>query len=141
MYRFLLLCLLFPNILLFAQPPQKQKLERRLEQLRKAMIDANEDKLSKLVSDQLSYGHSSGHIDDKKEFIEKLTSGRSDFVRMDISEQQITLSGKTAIVRHILQGDILDGGKPGKVSLYVLQIWQRTHGEWILLARQAAKRN
>ena len=38
--------------------------------LTKAMLAADRDKLEALVSDSLSYGHSSGRIESKKEFVE-----------------------------------------------------------------------
>ena len=70
--------------------------------LTKAMVDGDRATLEKLAADQLGYGHSGGHIDDKKEFVEKIASGNSDFLSIDLTEQTITISGKTAIVRHIL---------------------------------------
>lgn len=140
MIRYLILFMLLPTVSLSAQPNNQRKLEVSLERLRLAMIDADSIQLGKLVSEQLSYGHSSGQIDNKKLFIEKLTSGKSDFVNMTISDQQINLSSKTAVVRHILQADILDSGTAGKVNLYVMQIWQKKKGQWLLLARQAVKR-
>jgi ketosteroid isomerase-like protein len=87
----------------------------------------------------LSYGHSGGHIDDKKEFVEKLASGASDFVTIDLSDQTISVSGKTAVVRHKLNAKTNDGGKPAEVHLLVLLIFQKDHRQWKLLARQAVK--
>lgn len=122
-----------------AQIKNENKVAAAVEQLRKAMIDGNKTELENLVSDQLSYGHSGGHIDDKKEFVEKLTSGKSDFVTIDLTEQSISISGKTAIVRHKLNATTNDGGKPGEVHLLVMLVWQKQGGKWILLARQAVK--
>ena len=122
-----------------AQSKNENKVANAVEQLRKAMIDGSKTELENLVSDQLSYGHSGGHIDDKKEFVEKLTTGKSDFVTMDLTEQSISISGKTAIVRHKLNATTNDGGKPGEVHLLVMLVWQKKGGKWILLARQAVK--
>jgi len=122
-----------------AQSNAEQKVAAAVESLRKAMIDGNGAELNKLVSDKLSYGHSGGHIDDKKEFVEKLTSGKSDFVTMELKDQTINITGKTAIVRHALNATTNDGGKPGEVHLLVLLVYQKEHGKWILLARQAVK--
>ena len=118
---------------------QEKAVMDAVEQLRKGMIDADKAILEKLVTDKLSYGHSGGHIDDKKEFVEKIVSGKSDFVSIDLSEQTIIVSGKTAIVRHILKAKTNDGGKPADVHLRVLLIWQKQAGKWKLLARQAVK--
>ena len=79
--------------------------------LTKAMVDGDRATLEKLAADQLGYGHSGGHIDDKKEFVEKIASGNSDFLSIDLTEQTITISGKTAIVRHILTAKTHDKGK------------------------------
>ena len=122
-----------------SQNKNENKVAAAVEQLRKAMIDGNKNELENLVSDQLSYGHSGGHIDDKKEFVEKLTTGKSDFVTMDLTEQTISISGKTAIVRHKLSATTIDGGKPAEVHLLVMMVWQKLGSKWILLARQAVK--
>lgn len=122
-----------------AQSAKETAVATSVERLRKAMIDGNKTELENLVSDQLSYGHSGGHIDDKKEFVEKLTTGKSDFVTMDLTEQTISINGKTAIVRHKLSATTNDGDKPGEVHLLVMLVWQKKGGKWILLARQAVK--
>ena len=122
-----------------AQNKQETAVANATEQLRKAMIDGDRAALESLVADQLSYGHSGGHIDDKKEFVEKLASGKSDFVSIDLSEQTIGISGKTAIVRHKLNAATNDGGKPAEVHLLVLLVWQKQGNQWKLLARQAVK--
>jgi Domain of unknown function (DUF4440) len=109
------------------------------EQLRLAMISGNRAALEAITAPQLSYGHSSGTVESQKDFVEKIASGKSDFVRIDITEQTISISSKTAIVRHQLLAATNDGGKPGEVKLKVLQVWQKQRGGWKLLARQAVK--
>lgn len=122
-----------------AQSKQEKAVANAVEKLRKAMVDGNKADLESSVSEQLSYGHSGGHIDDKNEFVEKLTSGKSDFVTIDLTEQTISVSGKVAIVRHVLTAKTNDGGKPGDVHLRILLVFQKKAGKWILLARQAVK--
>jgi Domain of unknown function (DUF4440) len=125
---------------ILAQTKQEAKVLAVTEQLRKAMVDGDGVVLEKLAAEQLSYGHSGGHIDDKKEFVEKIASGNSDFVSIDITEQTVTVSGNTAIVRHILNAKTNDKGKaPGEVHLRIILVWQKQGKEWKLLARQAVK--
>ncbi|HEY8940427.1 MAG TPA: nuclear transport factor 2 family protein [Cellvibrio sp.] len=116
-----------------------QTLDNKVTALTKAMIDADGKALKALSSPALSYGHSGGHIENQAEFIEKITSGKSDFVTINVSEQTINVSGDTAIVRHILNANINDGGVPGTIKLGVLLVWQKQNGDWKLLARQAFK--
>lgn len=134
-----ILLLVLAPLLLPAQTKDEKAVAAAVERLRVAMVDAVQNDLEELVSDKLSYGHSGGHIDDKKEFVEKIVSGKSDFVTIDLTEQTIAISGKVAIVRHILTAKTNDGGKPADVHLRVLLVWQKQGRDWKLLARQAVK--
>ncbi|MBE9582853.1 nuclear transport factor 2 family protein [Mucilaginibacter sp. JRF] len=123
----------------FAQTAAEKQVADAVDTLYKAVVDANKITLSKLTAPQLSFGHSSGKVEDKAAFIEALTSGASDFTSIKTSNQTITIAKDVAIVRHILNGEILDGGKPGTVKLGILLIWKKQQKQWILLARQAYK--
>jgi len=109
------------------------------ERLRLAMIDPTREALSVLVADDLSYGHSGGKVDTKASFIADLLDGKSDFVSIAITEQTVKVVGDVAIVRHLLTADTNDAGKPGKVSIKILGVWQWQGGSWKLLARQAVR--
>jgi hypothetical protein len=124
---------------LSAQSKPEDAVLSRVEALRLAMVDADGKRLDELTSDKLSYGHSNLRIEDKKSFMDKLVSGDNDFITMELTEKQVTLSGRTAIVRCRLEGQTMDGGKPGQARLHVLMVWQREGRTWKLLARQAVK--
>jgi len=122
-----------------AQSKDETAVANAAESLRKAMISGNRQELEQLVYPQLSYGHSGGHVDDKTEFVEKLASGKSDFVTIDISDQTITIVNDVAILRHKLHAETNDKGVAGTVDLQVMMVWQKSHKVWKLLARQAVK--
>ena len=124
---------------LIAQSKDEKAVTAVVEKLRVAMIDPDRKALENLVSDSLSYGHSSGHIEGKKEFIESLVSGKSDFVTIDLSAQTISIVDNIAIVRHNLNATTNDGGKPGSVKIHVLLVWEKTKNGWKLVGRQAVK--
>jgi len=110
------------------------------EKLRLAMISGEKTELESLILPELTYGHSGGHIDDAKEFVEKLVSKKSDFVTIDITNQTINIVGSTAIVRHHFYATTADFGKaPGDVTLDIVLVWVKTGKNWKLLARQAVK--
>ncbi|RZA06775.1 MAG: nuclear transport factor 2 family protein [Moraxellaceae bacterium] len=116
-----------------------QHVAAQVEQLRNAMINADAKKLKELTASELNYGHSGGHVENQREFIEKIVSGKSDFVTIELRDQTIQIVKDTAIVRHMLIATTNDNGKPGDVSIGVMLIWQKHHGTWTLLARQAFK--
>jgi ketosteroid isomerase-like protein len=115
------------------------EIERCVEKLRLAMLEPTHAALDALAADNLSYGHSSGMVENKASFIDALVSGCSDFRRIALTDQIVTASGNVALVRHNLEADTFDGGRPGHVSLKILLVWQQRHGEWKLLARQAVR--
>lgn len=120
--------------------PEAAKVEQAVEQLRLALLSGERQALEKIAADGLSYGHSSGKIEDKAAFVEQMVSGRSDFEAITLSDQTIAVSGNTAIVRHILSASTRDAGKaPGSLRLAVLLVWVKEQGAWKLLARQAVK--
>lgn len=59
------------------------------ERLRLVMIDPDQAKLDALVAANVSYGHSSGKVDNKSMFIGDLVNGSSDFVAINISNQTV----------------------------------------------------
>ena len=143
MYKIIIALIILINTIITtnaeAQAETETTVAEAVESLKNAMINADKNALENLVAEKLSYGHSGGAIDDKKSFVEKIVSGQSDFVTIDLTEQTISVSDNTAIVRHILKAKTNDGGKPGEVNLRVLLVWQKQNGEWKLLARQAVK--
>jgi hypothetical protein len=122
-----------------AQSKDETAVANAVEQLRKAMIDGNKTELENIASDKLSYGHSGGLVENKMEFVDKIASGKSDFVTIELTDQTISVSGKTAIVRHKLHATTNDSGKPGEVRLLILLVFQKENKQWKLLARQAVR--
>ncbi len=125
---------------LLGQTAEQEQLAANVKMLTTAMVDADKSKLLSLTSSSLSYGHSSGKIQDQAAFVDAIVSGQSDFVTIDITEQTLSLAGpNTAIVRHKFAAKTNDNGVPGTANIGVLQVWQKENGAWRLLARQAFK--
>lgn len=139
---FISICLMMLGaITLTAQKAVKKskEVEGVIKQFTQALIDGNGSVLKQLTYPDLKYAHSTGLIQNRQEFIDGITSGRSDFVSIDLSEQTIDVVGKTATVRHILFAKTNDNHVPGTVRLSILLVWVKNHGHWKLLARQAVK--
>jgi ketosteroid isomerase-like protein len=136
-----LLIILFTlaQITSYAQSSSTKALEAAVDQLRKGMLDGDRVILESVTASDLTYGHSSGKIEDRKTFIESLVTRKSDFVTLDLSEQTIVVKGNTAIVRHRLTAQTNDDGNPGNANIGVMQVWMKEKGSWKLLGRQAFK--
>ncbi|MEO5909812.1 MAG: nuclear transport factor 2 family protein [Pelobium sp.] len=122
----------------FAQSAEK-KVEAAAEYLRQALITGVQSNLEYITADSLSYGHSSGKLQNKQEFVNSLVSNQSDFVSINTTQQTIKVVGKTAIVRHNLFAKTNDSGVSGEVKLGIMLVFVNQKGEWKLLARQAYK--
>ena len=94
----------------------------RVETLRQAMIDADGTKLKELSSAGLSYGHSSGVVQNQEIFIEKIVNGESDFETIEFQNQTIEIVGDDAIVRHNLVAHTKDGGIDKDIKIGIMLV-------------------
>jgi len=120
-----LLLVLFSNICFassLAQNKPEKELTATIEKFRLALIDPDSATLSSLVSDELTYGHSTGLVENKAAFIEALVTGRSDFKTITLSDQRIQILDKSAVVWHKVAADIVDKGNAASVSLIILTV-------------------
>jgi hypothetical protein len=129
-------CLLISTHFCFAQ---KAEVEEAVNKLTKLMVTPDSAALDKMVLNHLSYGHSSGKIQTKQEFLHSLLSGESDFVDINLTDQSVIIQNKTALVRHTLNAKTNDKNVPGNVKLYILLIWSKEKSGWKLIGRQAVK--
>ena len=133
----LIIVLLFISV--SALHAQDAEVAKAVENLKQALIDGKKEALEKIAHDNLTYGHSSGLIEDKKAFVEALASGKSDFTSITLTDQVIKVTGNTATVRHKLSGETMNNGTASPINLSVLLVFVKEKGEWKLLARQATK--
>ncbi|RYY59371.1 MAG: nuclear transport factor 2 family protein [Chitinophagaceae bacterium] len=133
------LVFVFTTAVMHGQSSSQKEVAAAVDRLHKAMIAGDKAGLTGIAVDSLSYGHSGGLVENRDQYVERIVSGKSGWVSIDITEQTITISGKTAIVRHILTGKTIDSGKPGEVHLRIMQVWQKVKGGWKLFGRQAIK--
>lgn len=138
MKNLLTLLILLSAIGLQAQDPANL-LKQQLERLRLAMLNAEAGELNKLTHPALSYGHSSGKLEDQLAFVKALVSGTTDFTELNFSDLSTTITGKTGLIRHLFTATVVEGGKTNQVKLHVLTVWTKEKGGWKLLARQAVR--
>ena len=124
-------------MVLVANTKAEANVAAAVEKLRVAMLSGVRKDLESVLSDDLAYGHSSGKVETKAEFVEAIVTRSSDFKSIDIQDQKITVQGKIAIVRHILTGETFDGGKKGNVRLGIVLVFKQVNNQWLLCSRNA----
>jgi hypothetical protein len=117
----------------------KDEVVRAVEGLNEALVNPEKEKLEKITSVNLTYGHSSGILEDQSEFIDALINGPFDFLSIDTSQDQIIIYDDTAIARHIMTAKGANNGEPVDVNIGIMLVFQKRDGQLFLLARQAYK--
>jgi hypothetical protein len=113
--------------------------EEAVTTLISALIEPTEENLKAISHPDLTYGHSSGTIEDQAAFMDALLSGRNDYKTYEASNQEVKVAGNTAWIRHIMDAEIVVPTETLNVHLNVLTTWIKVDGKWILFARQAVK--
>jgi ketosteroid isomerase-like protein len=110
-----------------------------VEALRKALLAADKAQLELLAAGQLSYGHSSGKVQNKAEFVDGVVTRKAVVKSLDFPELTVAVAGDAAIARHLYVSESETDGKPNHVRIGSLEVWQKQDGNWKLLARQGFK--
>ena len=117
----------------------KAAVDKAVEALRKALLEKNKAGLEQLTADQLSYGHSSGKVQSKAEFVDGVMMSKAVTKSIAFPELTVAVVGDTAIARHLYESEMETDGKTNNVKIGALQLWQKQNGNWKLLARQGFK--
>ncbi|MCS3418573.1 nuclear transport factor 2 family protein [Pseudomonas yamanorum] len=110
-----------------------------VDHLTQAMLHKDIPQLQVLTANNLTYGHSSGKIQNKQEFIADIETGRSGFKTLEMQKQTITLNGDTALVRNHFSAQAVNSGVEVPTEIENFQVWQKQKGKWLLIGRQAYK--
>jgi len=137
----LLLSFLFCVFVFTVHSQEKERVEIMMKMmgLRSGLLNRDSVSLSVLLADDLTYGHSNGIVQTKKELIHDLITRAQDYKTIDPSEMKIRFFGNTSVVNmdsHVIlmyQGSSLD------MKMHVVLVWIKQDGLWKLVARQSVK--
>jgi ketosteroid isomerase-like protein len=122
-----------------AESADEAAVRKAVDDLTKAMMAADKAKLEALVSDQLSYGHSSGKVETKAEYVGVIAGKKTIYKSITLTDPIVSVSANNAIARHIFAAEVDAGGQASSPKIGVMQVWVKDGGAWKLLARQAFK--
>lgn len=122
-----------------AAPGDEKVVAARMDELSRAITTVDKAKLESLAWPEVSYGHSGGRIENHAQYVDALVSRKSVITKVELSKVKTELVGDLALVRGHMWLMVESTGKPVPTDLEFLMVWQKRHGEWKLLARQAYK--
>lgn len=137
MKQLLVIISLFISLGGFAQ----YNVQENMKFLDEALVKKDTAALNKLLHEKLSYGHSNGWIESKKEVIADLLNGKLSYTTIDSKELSSEFSGDITLVRTETKIKYVLAGKEGELKLHVLQVWMRVGYQWQLIGRQSTKVN
>jgi len=122
-----------------AESGDEAAVKQAIETLRKGTLEQDKTKLEAITAEQVSYGHSSGQVQNKAEFINGVMTRKGTTKSIEFPELTVAVVGNTAVARHLYVSEGELDGKPTNVKIGLLQVWQKQEGGWKLLARQGFK--
>jgi ketosteroid isomerase-like protein len=108
-------------------------------QLNQGLINRDVKALDELVAPELSYGHSSGAVEDKAAFLKAVASGPVKYLAINVSNQTVQVNGDNAVTRQIQDLDLVNNGTPTKLKIGNLLVWRKYNGKWKLIVKQGFK--
>ena len=121
------------------QTKKENHIIQLMNELNQAIVNADSASLSSMVWDELSYGHSSGLIQNKAAFIAGVLHGANQFKKFELQNQTVDVNGKTAVLRHLSIAQAVNKGNQVEIKFGNILIWQKRKGVWKLFARQGYK--
>jgi hypothetical protein len=127
----------------FGQSSEEAKVWARADALRKAVFETKDSAvLNDLVGSKVTYGHSTGNIEDKPTMIHNAIVSKTTYRNSSVEKLSIAFIKETAILREIFRATSVDEkGVESPLNLGILQVWIKEQGKWKLFARQAVKVN
>jgi hypothetical protein len=122
-----------------ADAAEEEAVTQAVDALRKAQLAQDKAKLGALAADQLSYGHSSGVVQNKTEMIDGVMTRKAVVKSIEYPELKVSVAGNSAIARHLYVSENETDGKPNTTKIGILEVWQKQDAGWKLLARQGYK--
>lgn len=139
MKKLLVIVLLLQVVFAGAQTDE-EKLVATLKTFHQALVNRNTVSINQQTDKALSYGHSNGWVENKKELLGNLESGYTKYHSIREDSLNVLISGNMAHARFV--GDYtvsLNGGNSVTFHLKVLEVWVKKGKRWLLFARQAVR--
>lgn len=111
----------------------------QLEAKRRALLLAGDlDALSELCSDEMTYSHTNGMVDNKTSYFKSLRSGAR-YVQMDLSDVNIARYDTTVVITGLAQ--IAVESRNGRIAFRArfTDVWAKQQDRWRFVAWQTTR--
>jgi Domain of unknown function (DUF4440) len=125
----------------FAQTADEAKLIETIKEFHQALVKKNTISLNQQTDKALSYGHSNGWIQSKKDLVKDFERGYISYQSFKEDSITVLMNDNMANVRFVADITATLGGTTvvNNYHLKVLEVWVKKGKRWVLFARQAVK--
>ena len=117
----------------------KMDIMMKMLSLKNALVAKDSVTLSKVLADDVTYGHTNAMVQTKAELIRDVVSKVQDYTIIDPSEMNIRIFENTAIVNMKSKVVMNYKNEPLEIKMKVVLTWIKKGNDWVLEARQAVK--
>jgi hypothetical protein len=136
-----ILFLLISTFSISQDEKRKMEIVIKMTTLKNALVSKDSVALSKVLADDVTYGHTNAMIQTKAELIREVVSLVQDYKSIEPSEMKIRIYDNAAVVTMNIKVSMLYQKKPLDMNMKATFTWIRKNREWQLVARQAVKMN
>lgn len=125
----------------FAQTVDEAKLIATFKEFHQALVTKNTVSLNQQTDKALSYGHSNGWVQSKKDLIKDFERGFISYQSFKEDSITVLINDNVANVRFVADITATLGGTTtvNNYNLRVLEVWVKKGKRWVLFARQAVR--
>jgi ketosteroid isomerase-like protein len=95
--------------------------------------------LGAMMTDDLTYMHSSANLESKAEFLEGLRSGKYKYKAMTFEDRKVRFYGDVAVVSGLTRVQVTSGGRDLDIKLRFTELYAKQQGAWKMALWQSTR--
>ena len=104
-----------------------------------AMVAGDLETLGRILSDDMTYVHTSAAVDTKQSIMESIGNGNLNYKKMAARDVQVRDFGDTAVLRGQADVEVISGGNDLKFSLEFTEVYVNGDAGWQMVAWQSTR--
>lgn len=122
-----------------ATGPDETQIRDREKAWATAVAAGDTAALDSIFTDRLIYAHSTGKVETKREYLDRLKTGAQKYAHVTHEKIQVVPYGDTVVTHSFVRMDGTSNGKPFNDHVMMLHVWVKQGGSWRIAAHQTTK--
>ena len=123
----------------FAASADEQQVLQAEKAWAAAVVAQDYGKLEAMLTPDLIYAHSTGIIDDKTQYLQKMRTGKQRYAGIEHASTTVRMHGNSAIAHSHLRMHGTNAAGPFDDKLMMIHVWVKSNGTWRLAGHQTTR--